>query len=164
MRLLAMLCAGLATLALALGYSGQALWAGSGICAAIGLLWLGGRWRGWDWAADPCLAGWVAMAALGAWQGVPSGWMLAGLTAALAAWDLDHFAERLSGAGVVTQYAELTRAHLRRLAIVGGMGLLLSGIALVGRFELTFGWTILLAALAIVGVSGVIRSGRSGEQ
>jgi hypothetical protein len=103
------------------------------------------------------------MAAFGAWQGLPAAWMLAGVVAALAAWDLDHFDQRLRGAGLIPRRAELLRAHLRQLALAAGAGLLLGGIALGVRLELTFGWVVLIGALAIVGVSGLIRSGRSGD-
>ncbi len=164
MRLLSLLCAGLATFALALSYAGQALWAGFGVDIAIGLLWLAGDWRGWDWAAEPCLAGWVSLAAFSTWQELPAGWMLIGVIAALAAWDLRHFAVRLRDAGAITQLAELTRAHLRRLTIVAASGLLLGGIALSIRVELTFGWAIFTAALAIIGLSSLIRSGGREEQ
>ena len=161
MRSLTLLCAGLATLTLALGSASQSFWAGVGAAGAIGLLWLAGDWRGWDWVAEPCLAGWVGLAAFGAWWGVISGWMLLGVVAALAAWDLSHFAARLRDAGALTPPAELTRAHLRRLAIVAGVGLLLGGIALGIRVELTFGWAILAAALAIIGLSRLLRAGGS---
>jgi hypothetical protein len=163
MKSIALICAGLATLTLALSYAGQALWAGAAICAAIGLLWLAGRWRGWDWVTDPCLAGWVGMAAFGAWQGLPAAWMLAGVAAALAAWDLDRFDQRLRAAGAIPRRAELARAHLRRLAPTIGAGLLLGGIALGARLELTFAWAVLIGALAIVGISGLIRSGRGED-
>jgi len=85
--------------------------------------------------------------------------MLVGVVAALAAWDLGHFARRLRGAGVITHPAELTHAHLRRLATVVATGLLLGGIALGIRVELTFGWAMLTAALAIIGLSSLIRAG-----
>jgi hypothetical protein len=163
MRAIAGACAGTATLALTLGYAGQALWAGSGICVAIGLLWLGGQWRGAVWAADVCLAGWVGLAAFGAWQSLPAGWMLLGVAAALAAWDIEHFAGRLRGAGHVTQRAELTRAHLGRLAIVVAIGLGLGAAALGLRLELTFGWAILVAGLAIYSLSRLLGAGRGGS-
>jgi hypothetical protein len=162
MRLLTLLCAGMATLALALGYAGQTLWVG--VDVAIGLLWLAGDWRGWDWTNDLCLTGWVGLAAFGAWQGLPAGWMLIGLVAALAAWDMGHFAVRLRGAGAITRPAELTRAHLHQLALVAGAGLLLGGIALGLRFKLTFGWAILAASLAIIGLSRLIGAGRGADQ
>jgi hypothetical protein len=157
MRLLRLLCAGLATLALAFGYAGTALW-GLGSTVAIGLLWLAGDWRGWDWTADVCLAGWVGLAAFGAWQELPAGWMLIGVVAALAAWDLAHFTTRLRDAGTRPP-AELTHAHLRQLAIVAAAGLLLGGIALGIRVDLTFGWALLAAMLAIIGISRLLRSG-----
>ena len=163
MRLLTLLCAGLATLALALGYAGPALW-GVGSAVVVGLLWLAGDWRGWDWTADACLAGWVGLAAFGAWQELPAGWMLIGVVAALAAWDLAHFAAHLRGAGATPPPAELARAHLRRLASVAAAGLLLSGIALGIRVELTFGWALLAALLAIIGISRLLRSGGHEEQ
>jgi hypothetical protein len=163
MRLLTLLSASLATFALALGYANQSLWGGVGIAVVIGLLWLAGDWRGWDWAAEPCLAGWVALAAFGAWVGLTAGWMLLGVVAALAAWDLGHFAARLRGAGAIPPPSELTRDHLRRLAIVAGAGLLLGGIALGIRVELTFGWALLAAALAIIGLSRLIGAGAKEE-
>jgi hypothetical protein len=164
MRLLTLLCAGLATLALALGYADQSLWDGVGVAVALGLLWLAGDWRSWDGTADACLAGWVGLAAFGAWQELPAGWMLIGVVAALAAWDLGHFGVRLRAAGAIPPPAELTRAHLRQLAIVAASGLLLGGIALGLRFELTFGWALLAAALAIIGLSRLIGAGGREEQ
>ena len=163
MRLLTLLCAGLATLALALGYAGPSLW-GVGVAVAFGLLWLAGDWRSWDWAADVCLAGWVGLAALGTWQELPAGWMLIGVVAALATWDLGHFAVRLRAAGAILPPADLTRAHLRQLAIVIAAGLLLGGIALGIQVELTFGWALLAAALAIIGLSRLISAGGREEQ
>jgi hypothetical protein len=164
MRAIAGTCAGAATLALAIGYSGQALWAGAGLCIAIGLLWLGSQWRGADWASDPCLAGWVALGAFGAWQALPAGLMLLGIVAALAAWDLDHFASRLRRAGHVAQRPELARAHLRQLAVVAAIGLALGTIALGLRVELTFGWALLAAGLAIYSLSRLIGAGRDAAQ
>ena len=164
MRPLSLLSAGLATCALVAGYAIAALWAGAGIAVMIGLLWLAGDVRVWDWLAEPCLAGWVGLAAFGAWWGVISGWMLLGLVAALMAWDLRHFGMRLQAAGAITAPDELTRIHLRRLALIAGAGLLFGSIALVVRFELTFGWALLAAALAIIGLSRLLRAGGSEEQ
>src|SRR4051812_22641975 len=162
MRLLRLLCAGLATLALAFGYANQALW-GVGSAVAIGLLWQIGDWRGWNWAADVCLAGWVALAAFGAWQELTAGWMLIGVVAALGAWDLAHFATRLRDAGTRPPPTDLARAHLRQLAVVAAAGLLLGGIALGIRVELAFGWAILAGALAIIGLSRLLRAGEKEE-
>ena len=164
MRSLTLVCAGLATCALAAGYTLQALWAGVGMVVVVGLLWLAGDWRGWDWAAELCLAGWVGLAAFGAWWGTISGWMLIGLVAALAAWDLRHFDIRLRNGGALPPPAELTRAHLRQLALVAAAGLLFGGIALGIQVELTFGWSLLAGALAVIGVSRLLRAGGSAGQ
>ncbi|HEU5102774.1 MAG TPA: hypothetical protein VFU22_27320 [Roseiflexaceae bacterium] len=164
MRAIAGACVGAATLVLTLSYAGQALWAGAGIGAAIGLLWSIGQWRGAHWPTDLYLAGWVGLAAFGAWQGVSAGWMLVAMIAALAAWDLDRFAERLHSAGRVIHPTDLARAHLRQLAIVVGVGLVLGFVALGLRIELTFGWALLVAGLAIYSLSRLIGAGRDAEQ
>lgn len=164
MRLLMWICAGFATVTLALSYAGQGLWAGAGLCVALGVLWLGGKWRGADWAADPCLAGWVGLAAFGAWQGLPSGGSLLSVVAALAAWDLSHFAGRLRRAGHVERRAELERAHLGQLATVAAIGALLGAAALGLRLELTFGWALLVGGLTIYSLSRLIGAGRGADQ
>jgi hypothetical protein len=128
----------------------------------IGLLWLAGDRQDWDWTAELCLAGWVGLAAFGAWWGTISGWMLIALIAALAAWDLRHFDIRLRNSGALPP-AELTRTHLRHLALVAAAGLLFGGIALGIHFELTFGWSLLAGALAVIGVSRLLRAGGREE-
>ena len=90
--------------------------------------------------------------------------MLSGLIAALAAWDLHHFDMRLRAAGAIAPPEGLERAHLRRLALVAGAGLLFGAIALGVRFELTFGWALLVGALAIIGLSRLLRAGGSESQ
>lgn len=164
MRQLTLLCASLATFALAAGYAIQALWAGVGVLLLIGLLWLAGDRRSWDWVVEPCLAGWVGLAAFGAWWGTISGWMLLGLVAGLAAWDLRHFDMRLRDGGAIPPPNNLTRAHLRRLALVAGSGLLFGAIALGVHFELTFGWALLAGTLAVIGLSRLLRAGGSEGQ
>ena len=146
----------LAILALSIGYVSNAIWIGAGINLAIGLLWLAGHWRGWDWTADFGLVCCVGLAAFGIWSELPAVWMLVGTVAALAAWDLDHFAERLRSVGNVVGQAELTRSHLVRLLIVGAAGLLLGGIALGVPLELSFGWSVFAGVLAILSLRGLI--------
>jgi hypothetical protein len=154
---------GAAALALTLGYALGSLWAGAGICTAIGLLWLVGQWRGWDWAADLGLVGCVGLAAFGVWSGLFGGWMLLGIVLALVAWDLDHFAQQMRSAGRIVGAGELWRAHLRQLFAVAGLGLLLGGVAMGIRIELGFGWALAAAALTILSLKTLIGSGQRDE-
>jgi hypothetical protein len=164
MKLLAPASIGLAALALALGYALHSLWAGAGCTLAIGLLWLAGQRRGWDWTAELGLAGYIGLAAFGIWQALPGGWMLVGLVLALVAWDLDHFTRQLRRAGRVVGEAQITQSHLRLLLAVAGIGLLLGGVAIGFRIELGFGWALAAFVLAILSMKVLIGSGQpNGE-
>ena len=76
-----------------------------------------------------------------------------GLVAALVAWDLDQFAQRMRVAGRVDGAPELERRHIRRLLIVAAIGGVLGAIGLGLRVRLSFGLALLLAALAMLGLS-----------
>jgi len=93
-----------------------------------------GQWRGWGWMGSLGLICFVGTAAGGLWLGLAVGWMFLGAFAALVAWDLHDFVQRLRSVGwVETQAArhrELEQRHLRRLLIVQVLGALLAVIAL----------------------------------
>jgi hypothetical protein len=147
---------GLATLGLTLGYSLSSLWLWTPLIVVMGLLWLVGQWRDWDGWASVGLIFSVVVAAGGVWHSAAAGWLLGGTVAALIAWDLDHFSQHLKHAGHVENAAELKRTHLRRLLVVGSLGLLLAGVALSIQLELNFGWALLLGLLAILSLSWLI--------
>ncbi len=52
----------------------------------------------------------------------------------------------------------LVRAHLQRLLIVVGLGLLLALVAGGIQIPLSFGWIVSLAVLAFLGLSRAIRA------
>ena len=147
---------GLAACALALGYATSRLWTGALFIAALGVLWLLGRRYGWGWVASVALVFFVGAAVVGLWLNLGAGWMLLGVVAALCAWDLDHFAQRLMSVGRVERERELERAHLQRLLIVSGLGFLLAAVALGINVKLNFGAVFLLALLAVLGLSRAI--------
>lgn len=146
----------LATFALALGYGLGELWAPALLVVAVGGLWLLGLWRRLRWMAWVGLFLFAGGAAAGLLQGLGAGWMLFGLVAALTAWDLDDFLHRLESVERVEGQRGLELAHLRRLLVVNGLGLLLASVALGLRLDLGFGAVLLLGGLAILGLSRVV--------
>jgi cytochrome bd-type quinol oxidase subunit 2 len=129
---------------------------------AAGALWLGAhrrRWlAGWSWALS--LGGLVVAIRLG----VEMGWLLPGMAGALAAWDLDAFTARLASFSHIENEQRLVRAHLRRLGAVSGIGLLLGGVGLFIRMQLSFGLALIVASLAALGTAGVLHQlGREQE-
>jgi hypothetical protein len=145
-----------ATLSLIVGYNFN-FWM---IWPVMGMVWLIAEQRDWPWLTSWGFAAFAGAAAFGVWQGGAAGWLLVSLVAALAAWDLAFFTRRLRQAGQTAPEPALSQAHLGRLAVVAASGLLLGGLALGLRFQLSFGWAIFLGLLAVIGLSRVIRSAR----
>ena len=163
----------IATATLAIGYGLNDQLLGVLIFIALGLLWLVGQRYAVQASAGLGLLGFTTGALLGALYGVSSGWVLVGITAALVAWDLHHFIQHTRVAEPADAdnpeaniaYANfrsenmraLERAHLQRLALVSGSGLLLGGLALTIRLTLGFGVVLALGLVAIFGLSRLIR-------
>jgi hypothetical protein len=147
---------GLAAIVLAMGYVVGGVWKVSPILLATGALWWIGQKRHWNLFASVALVGFVVAAAVGLWMGLPAGWMLAGVVAALSAWDLDHFARRLRGVERVEMRSALEQLHLRRLASVDSLGLLLGGLALVVQYKFSFDVALFLGLVAVLGLSQMV--------
>ncbi len=147
---------GLATSSLALGYALSSRWIWAIVIVGLGLCWLAGQQRAGSWLTGLGLIACVTAAAFGVWWGLSTGWMLFSTVAALAAWDLDHFARRIQPAAQMEGETRLKRAHFQRLSIVVGLGLLLGSVALSLQVELNLAGAILLGLLVIIGFSRVI--------
>lgn len=139
----------------AIGVSLQGVWMlvlGFGI---LGFFWIGfsQRYRFMGLAFALCIAGIAAAAGLD----VGIGWLLVGITAALAAWDLEAFGARMAGVARIEHEHALVWDHLRRLAMVCGAGLLLATLASLVRIRLSFGVALVLASIAVLGLGYVLR-------
>lgn len=147
---------GLAAGAIALGYGEGEAWRGTAFALGVGLLWLLDTRREEGGMAPVGLVSLVGAAAVGLWLSLQAGWMLFGVVAALSAWDLDHFVRRLWRAEQTEKVRHLEAIHLRRLAIVDGVALLIATVALGIRVTLGFGVALLLGGLAILGLTRAI--------
>lgn len=148
--------AGLSVFVLALGFALSSLWVGVAAVLAGGALWLLGQLRALDWASSAALVMQAVAAAVAVLLAVSGGWPVLGLVAALVAWDLDQFAQRMRAAGRVDDAPGLERRHIRRLLVVAAIGAVLGAIGLGLRVRLSFGLALLLAALAMLGLSLVV--------
>lgn len=157
MRLLIAIGGGLATTILALGFASQSLWIAVLAALVVALGWLVSQWRDQAVLASASFAAAVGLAGLGAWLSLPAGWLLASVALMLAMWDLDRFLRQLRRVKYATGTGELLRAHMRALLLVLAIGLVLGGAALSIQIELSFGWAVLLAGVAAVGIAQIIR-------
>jgi hypothetical protein len=149
--------AGLSVFVLALAFALSELWVGVAAVLAGGALWLLGHLRLQSrpgaLASTAALVVLVAAAGVQVLLAVGSAWPVFGLAAALVAWDLDQFAQLIQSAGRVDGAAELERRHIRRLLIVAAIGGVLGAIGMGIRVRLSFELALVLAALAMLGLS-----------
>jgi hypothetical protein len=150
-------CVGLATALLALGYASAGYWSSATASVTLGCLWLLGLHRGWAGTEEFGLTACAAMAAGGASGIVPIPLALASVVAALAAWDLHRFTRRLGNGDRVLHEPTLVRSHMWWSLGVAGVGLLIGLVAPAIQLSLRFGGTLLLGAIAILGVSRAVR-------
>jgi hypothetical protein len=152
-RKIGLLCVALAAGSLVVGYGQAGWWDWMLLPAIVGGMWVFGYWRGWGWMASLGLIGFLALSAIGLRLDLGAGWMVAGLLAALCAWDLHHFDLSLQRAGRVEDERALEQRHLLRLLAVAGLGLVLAVVALSIEIRLTFFQALLLGLLAAWGLS-----------
>jgi hypothetical protein len=148
---------GCATCALVIGYAigGLWIWTLPILCAAI--LWLLGERRGLKWVASVEFPLFVGFTVVGIWQELPFGLMLLGMIAALAAWDMDNFQQRMQDVKRVDQREDLERKYLQRFLVIEASGAILAFTAVSLTVTFSFGSALLLGLLAVVGLSRTIR-------
>ncbi len=148
---------GVAALSFGLGSGIGARWALVFISVGLALLWLLGQRYQRLFVGYLAMLGFVAAAMAAVLVGAPTFWLLLSIVATLVAWDLDRFRQRLRSAERVVDEDTMVRAHLRRLGVVAGVGLVCGGVALSFELTLAFGWVLVLAVLALLGLSRAIR-------
>lgn len=152
---LALLVAGAAA---ALGFGLQGLWVDMLVSLAMTVLALfaEARLRRRP-LAGITFAAFSLLGVVGLLRGLPG---LAGLVifgAALVAWDLHHFVRRLQQVDRVEAPGELVRAHVQRLFVVVGLGLVAGGLALYVRIDFGLTGIALLSLVLVFSLSRVVR-------
>lgn len=150
-----------ATIGLMAGYALLGEWRIVPVFLLVLALWLFAQMRGAGTFGGIFLFFLLLASVVAIFMGVP-GWLaLLSAVAALGAWDLDHFLRRLNAVERVAFETGLGRAHLLRLALVEGIGLLAGLLALSVSLRLPFWWEVLLVVLAMIGLSRLIEFTRA---
>lgn len=148
---------GCVTFALVIGYAIGGLWIWTLPILGLAVLWLVGQRRGLKWVASVDFSLFVGFAVIGIWQELSFALMLLGMIAALAAWDMDYFQQRLEDVERVSQREVLERKYLQRLLIIEVSGAILTFTAVSLTVTFSFGSALLLGLLAVIGLSRTIR-------
>ncbi len=140
----------------ALGTFVRGVWPVALVFFVAGGFWLGGR--RWAWVSGASFVLCVVGLVLASLLDVGLLWLLPGMIAALAAWDLDAFIVRLASVERVEHESVLVRAHLQRLGLLCAVSLLVSGVVSLMRLHLSFGLTLALALVVVVAVRFILYS------
>lgn len=152
----------LSTSAVALACLLQQQWPGLVSCMCIGILWIAAILGGRSWLASWCLSLMTLVTALAALFAAPAMLLVVGITLALMAYDLSLFQSRLALA-LEQHRTALERAHARRLLLLGALSLLVGGLALALRFNLSFVWLLLIGMGAILALAFVAQQATSNH-
>jgi hypothetical protein len=143
----------LATGVLALGYGLVGWWLGAILVVAAGVIWGIGVWRRWKWTAYLSFIFPIGAAAVGYWLGMRHLFMLFGVCASLAAWDLDRFQWRFRSLKHDEAIMAMEKVHIYRLSLVIGAGLLVSVVGLQVNVKPAFGIVLVTSMLMIIALN-----------
>jgi hypothetical protein len=103
----------------------------------------------------------MGLAAAGLLLSASPVWMILAAAFAFAGWDIVLFQHNRSGDSPAREIDLLEQRHYRNLALALGLGLPVAVAGSMIRIQLPFGWMLLLAAIALLGLEGLGRSLKS---
>ena len=139
----------LAAAPLLTGFLLAGLWLWAVLPLALTATWWLLEPRRWTWLPSAELLAYLASAAAGLLLDLPAVLPLLTTVAALAAWDLQRFLQRLAPHPPDAHTARLQFLHLHRLLAVNALGLLLAALTLGLQFRLNL-WLAILAGLTTI--------------
>ncbi len=134
---------------LATGFGLAQQWLLTILAALAGIAWLLGGLRRWAWLANLALAVLISLAALGCTEDMLPVVMIAGASASLAAWDLNHLYWRMRKYGKSAAIGMET-AHVVRLLSVCLAGFICAALGLWIRLKIGFVVILILALVMIL--------------
>lgn len=142
--------------ALAAGYALIGMWPIAGLAFTLAAFWYAGLYYEWAWVSGTALVAHWGLAVAGAIYAVGVIWLVVGLVSALAAWELAHFANRMQPYLRNKTLDLIASRHLLRLLAVSVASIVLVTISLGFQLSLPFGWAVVLAILALLGLSQMV--------
>lgn len=130
------------------------------VSLAAGLAWIIGFSRGWRWPSGWCFIILAALTIYGAALEQSIWILLLVLTVFLLAWDLECFIHRIEGLERVDALKRQVSTLIRRLSLVGGIGLIVSGAAMLFRFKIGFVPLSLIGMTVIICLAYLVKTAR----
>ena len=146
-----------ATVLIGLGYIVQNIIPGLLLTLAVGCGWgLVYYWKGWVRLNSPLAFIMFILAMAPVWSGRGFFWMFLGFVLTLVAWDLAQFDNHLTAMEKVVHQEKMIQAHLKRLFMLAGAGLLAGFVAVNIRFQLSFALALLLGLVIILALNRAV--------
>jgi hypothetical protein len=139
----------LSTASLSLAYASGEYAVLAAVVIVTGMLWLLDHKQRWNHLASVVLVIFTLLCVFGYWVGLYLPLLVLSLTAALAAWDLDHFSRRVLNSPQVKNLDRMEKQHIQSLLMVCGAGLFIAEATLLVQIRLNF-WAAFAAALAVL--------------
>ncbi len=153
----------LATLCIAPPYAQNSDWLSIAVAIGLAALWIGVPPHGYDWTAPVGLIGFTLLAAVATVRYAAILWMLPGIIAVLAAWDLSHLNQKLTFDGKVRSRSQFLRAHFWTLGLTLAASWLLAMIATQIQIQLTFLWALAIITFLVLSLGQIVRMARRTE-
>ena len=150
-----------AAMALPFALNGGWLWAA--VAAAVGIFWIAVPAHSYGWTPSLSLVALTLLGAAAVLRFSAIYWVLPGLLAALAAWDLCALTQRLATTEDVRDQTSFLRAHLIQLSAVLISAWILGLLALQVSIPVGFLWALALILLLVLSLGFVVRAARQTE-
>lgn len=126
------------------------------IALVLGVLWIFGLTRSWEWVPALGLFGTYSLVVVGFLFDSPSILLIAAAFSALLAWDLADLIFRLRLAAPGDETSVLQRRRLIMLSLVFLAGVVMVLFTLTVHLSFTFEWMALLLLFAVWGVGRIV--------
>ena len=147
-----------ASLTLLLAYGMELLWLGAISALGLGLIgWLGQYKQKWSWTIHLFLIGVVVLVMFGVLLDLRLYLLMPALLAALAAWDLGRYQQRLKDVSDSESIQRIEKRHLGLLALALVSGGIIASIVLTTHIQIGFGITLVFGVILVISLGQIYR-------
>jgi hypothetical protein len=153
----------ISSIMLALAYVLNGFFLLAGLFLILGTMWLLDNRRRRHHLPSLVLIVFTLFCILGYWLQLSMPVLVLALSAAIAAWDMDHFIQRIQAQPPLREFDRLQRHHIKQLVIVIGIGIVIAQTVLLIQITLNFWIIFVIALLVTVSLTRVLMMIRSGS-
>ena len=148
-KIIRLVCPIISATCLGVGYATTGPWIASSVLVLALLAWLIAIKWPFGFLSSSALVFSVSLAAAGLLTGAMPLLMILGAALALASWDVVLWNRAFTSNSVSTSLTLIENKHYQSLVVALGLGLLAAVAGRLFRFQISFGWMVVLAILPL---------------